>query len=61
MATVVTNKYVVEDFMIGKFDYDTVFIKKDKEVIQIPCKKNLGITKGIEIAIESFDKPIEKI
>jgi len=60
-TTTIINKYVVEDFVVGKYSYDTVFIKKDNKVIQIPCLKDLKITKGQELVIDFFDRPIEKL
>lgn len=60
-TTTITNKYVVDDYVVGNYTYDTIFIKKDDVVIQIPCIKGLDITKGKELIINSFDRPIEKL
>ena len=62
-----TDSFKVEKYELGLYLYDTISIKKDKEIIQIPVLKSAikeDLT-GKEIEIEHkdgvFDSTIEKV
>jgi hypothetical protein len=54
------SKYLIKDFKEGLYEYDTIFILKDKITYQIPIKKGLIDETVKEIDIEYFDRPIDK-
>lgn len=54
------SKYIIKDYQKGMYEYDTIFILKDKITYQIPIKKGLIDETVKEINIEHFDRPIDK-
>lgn len=57
MATV-NDKYTIKNIVIGNFEYNTIFIEKDGEEIQIPIAKEKEVKIGSEIVIKNLFTPI---
>lgn len=57
MAT--TNKYIIKKMVIGDYDYDTIFIEKDKVEYQIPVIKGKDLKENAEIEIKNIFEPIK--
>ncbi len=56
--------YNIIDFVIGRYEYDTLFIEYDKDsIMQIPIKKGICDSEliGEEIEIENLYTTIEKL
>lgn len=57
-------KYIVKDFKGGLYEFDTLFIQVDNEIIQIPVLKDAEANEqliGKSIIIKDLYSPIEKI
>ena len=58
-------KYEVVDFQVGLYDCDTIFLKVDKDVFQIPISKKSRVTTdlvGKSIIVENlYDVPLDKV
>lgn len=56
------NKYKVINFIEGLYEYDTIHLEFEKNIIQIPIKKELVDSKiiGKYITIDKIDRPLEK-
>ena len=57
--------YEVTDLQFGLYDCDTLFIKIDKDIVQVPVSKKANVTKeliGKLITIEYlYNVPLEKV
>ena len=58
MATT-NNKYIIKKMVIGDYDYDTVFIEKDKVEYQVPVIKGKDLKVDTEIEIKNIFEPIK--